>query len=77
MLVSMAMDLMSHYLFAGDSLPEETVLPPQDLVTSDVTAHSFRVSWTHTPSNVEKYRVVYYPTSGGRPEEVTNHELAQ
>ncbi|NXL93031.1 COEA1 protein, partial [Alectura lathami] len=43
---------------------------PTDLVTSDVTARGFRVSWTHAPGKVEKYRVVYYPTRGGQPEEV-------
>ncbi|XP_057195961.1 collagen alpha-1(XIV) chain isoform X2 [Triplophysa rosa] len=54
----------------GDSLPEETALPPQDLVTSEVTAHSFRVSWTHAPASVEKYRVVYHPTSADVLEEL-------
>uniref|UniRef100_A0A670Y0E3 Collagen type XIV alpha 1 chain n=1 Tax=Pseudonaja textilis TaxID=8673 RepID=A0A670Y0E3_PSETE len=43
---------------------------PTDLVTSEVTARGFRVSWTHAPGKVEKYRVVYYPTKGGQPEEV-------
>uniref|UniRef100_A0AAZ3P740 Collagen, type XIV, alpha 1a n=1 Tax=Oncorhynchus tshawytscha TaxID=74940 RepID=A0AAZ3P740_ONCTS len=47
-----------------------TLLAPQDLVTSEVTARSFRVSWSHAPGSVEKYRVVFYPaTQGGRPEE--------
>uniref|UniRef100_A0A674BI44 Collagen type XIV alpha 1 chain n=1 Tax=Salmo trutta TaxID=8032 RepID=A0A674BI44_SALTR len=41
----------------------------EDLVTSEVTARSFRVSWTHAPGTVEKYRVVYHPASGGQPEE--------
>ncbi|XP_073488307.1 collagen alpha-1(XIV) chain isoform X1 [Aquarana catesbeiana] len=48
----------------------EEVGSPSDLVTSEVTARSFRVSWSHAPGNVEKYRVVYYPTKGGQPEEV-------
>lgn len=43
--------------------------PPRDLVTSDITARSFRVKWTHAPGQVEKYRVVYYPASGGQPDE--------
>ncbi|XP_033848470.3 collagen alpha-1(XIV) chain-like isoform X1 [Acipenser ruthenus] len=43
---------------------------PRDLVTSEVTARSFRVSWTHAPGNVEKYRAVFYPSRGGQPEEV-------
>uniref|UniRef100_A0A8C4Y8J3 Collagen alpha-1(XIV) chain n=1 Tax=Gopherus evgoodei TaxID=1825980 RepID=A0A8C4Y8J3_9SAUR len=47
-----------------------TLGAPTDLVTSEVTAKGFRVSWTHAPGKVEKYRVVYYPTRGGQPEEV-------
>ncbi|XP_055081432.1 collagen alpha-1(XIV) chain-like isoform X2 [Periophthalmus magnuspinnatus] len=49
--------------------PPAAVSPPRDLVTSDITARSFRVSWTHAPGEVEKYRVVFYPASGGQPEE--------
>ncbi|TMS10561.1 Collagen alpha-1(XIV) chain [Larimichthys crocea] len=48
----------------------ETTGAPLDLVTSEVTARSFRVSWSHAPGNVEKYRVVYYPSQGGEPQEV-------
>ncbi|KAG7235269.1 hypothetical protein INR49_002875 [Caranx melampygus] len=47
----------------------ETIGAPLDLVTSEVTARSFRVSWNHAPGNVEKYRVVYYPSQGGEPQE--------
>ncbi|XP_055490682.1 collagen alpha-1(XIV) chain isoform X2 [Leucoraja erinacea] len=43
---------------------------PSNLVVTDVTARSFRVSWSHAPGNVEKYRVVYYSTTAGQPEEV-------
>ncbi|XP_008321702.2 collagen alpha-1(XIV) chain isoform X2 [Cynoglossus semilaevis] len=43
--------------------------PPSDLVTSEVTARSFRISWSHAPGDVEKYRVVYYPAQGGEPQE--------
>lgn len=43
---------------------------PSNLVTSEVTARSFRVSWTHAAGQVEKYRVVYYATKGSKPEEV-------
>uniref|UniRef100_A0A8C8FRI7 Collagen, type XIV, alpha 1b n=1 Tax=Oncorhynchus tshawytscha TaxID=74940 RepID=A0A8C8FRI7_ONCTS len=53
----------------GDTGPEVTMAAPRDLVTSEVTARSFRVSWTHAPGTVEKYRVVFYPASGGQPEE--------
>ncbi|KAA8578908.1 hypothetical protein FQN60_007919, partial [Etheostoma spectabile] len=49
--------------------PPTLVEAPRDLVTSEVTARSFRVRWTHAPGQVEKYRVVYYPASGGKPEE--------
>ncbi|KAM3596124.1 uncharacterized protein V6R79_008541 [Siganus canaliculatus] len=49
--------------------PPTSVSPPRNLVTSDITARSFRVSWTHAPGQVEKYRVVYYPASGGQPDE--------
>uniref|UniRef100_A0A8K9Y0F9 Collagen type XIV alpha 1 chain n=1 Tax=Oncorhynchus mykiss TaxID=8022 RepID=A0A8K9Y0F9_ONCMY len=53
-----------------ESAGQETQGAPQDLVTSEVTARSFRVSWSHAPGSVEKYRVVFYPaTQGGRPEE--------
>uniref|UniRef100_A0AAZ3QSV0 Collagen, type XIV, alpha 1b n=1 Tax=Oncorhynchus tshawytscha TaxID=74940 RepID=A0AAZ3QSV0_ONCTS len=51
------------------AIKEVTMAAPRDLVTSEVTARSFRVSWTHAPGTVEKYRVVFYPASGGQPEE--------
>uniref|UniRef100_A0A3Q3EL43 Collagen, type XIV, alpha 1a n=1 Tax=Labrus bergylta TaxID=56723 RepID=A0A3Q3EL43_9LABR len=47
----------------------ETIGPPLDLVTSEVAERSFRVSWSHAPGNVEKYRVIYYPSAGGQPDE--------
>ncbi|VCX40800.1 unnamed protein product, partial [Gulo gulo] len=47
-----------------------TVGPPTELITSEVTARSFMVNWTHAPGEVEKYRVVYYPARGGKPDEV-------
>ncbi|XP_047200091.1 collagen alpha-1(XIV) chain [Hippoglossus stenolepis] len=50
-------------------LPPTSIAPPRDLVTSEITARSFRVAWTHAPGQVEKYRVVYYPASGAQPEE--------
>ncbi|XP_059205757.1 collagen alpha-1(XIV) chain-like [Centropristis striata] len=49
--------------------PPASVAAPRDLITSDITARSFRVRWSHAPGQVEKYRVVYYPASGGQPEE--------
>ncbi|XP_068425396.1 collagen alpha-1(XIV) chain isoform X1 [Clinocottus analis] len=50
-------------------LPPEETGAPLELVTSEVTARSFRVSWSHAPGNVEKYRVLYYPASEGEPQE--------
>ncbi|XP_033980676.1 collagen alpha-1(XIV) chain-like isoform X5 [Trematomus bernacchii] len=54
--------------------PQPTSMePPRDLVTSEITARTFRVRWTHASGQVEKYRVVYYPASGGQPEEKVVH----
>ncbi|KAJ8394654.1 hypothetical protein AAFF_G00044570 [Aldrovandia affinis] len=53
----------------GESDNQATLGTPRDLVTSEVTARGFRVSWSHAPGAVEKYRVVYYPTQGGQPDE--------
>ncbi|XP_061617020.1 collagen alpha-1(XIV) chain-like isoform X3 [Phyllopteryx taeniolatus] len=53
----------------GPSPLPDAVAPPRDLVTSDITARSFRVQWTPPASEPERYRVVYYPASGGKPEE--------
>uniref|UniRef100_A0A8C4EBK3 Collagen alpha-1(XIV) chain n=1 Tax=Dicentrarchus labrax TaxID=13489 RepID=A0A8C4EBK3_DICLA len=47
----------------------ETTGAPLDLVTSEVMARSFRISWSHAPGHVQKYRVVYYPAQGGEPQE--------
>uniref|UniRef100_A0A674N2Y8 Collagen type XIV alpha 1 chain n=1 Tax=Takifugu rubripes TaxID=31033 RepID=A0A674N2Y8_TAKRU len=47
----------------------ETVGAPLELVTSEVTAQNFRVSWSPAPGKVEKYRVVYYAARGGEPHE--------
>uniref|UniRef100_A0A8C2X4P3 Collagen, type XIV, alpha 1b n=1 Tax=Cyclopterus lumpus TaxID=8103 RepID=A0A8C2X4P3_CYCLU len=55
--------------------PPGSVAVPRDLVTSDITARSFRVAWTHAAGQVEKYRVVYYPASGGQPDEKSAVEL--
>lgn len=57
-------------LFISIELPPEETGAPLELVTSEVTARSFRVSWSHAPGNVEKYRVLYYPASEGEPQEV-------
>ncbi|XP_040293787.1 collagen alpha-1(XX) chain isoform X1 [Bufo bufo] len=43
---------------------------PTQLVVSDVTAKSMRVSWTPPQQPVKKYRIVYYPSRGGTPQEV-------
>ncbi|KAM8871162.1 collagen alpha-1(XIV) chain isoform 2-T3 [Spinachia spinachia] len=47
----------------------EKIGAPLELLTSEVTARSFRVSWSHAPGNVEKYRVLYYPANEGEPQE--------
>ncbi|XP_067844647.1 collagen alpha-1(XII) chain [Heptranchias perlo] len=44
--------------------------PPTNLVTSEVTNRSFRVTWDLSDSNVDRYKVEYRPVSGGRTEEV-------
>uniref|UniRef100_A0A3B3Q4H7 Collagen, type XII, alpha 1b n=1 Tax=Paramormyrops kingsleyae TaxID=1676925 RepID=A0A3B3Q4H7_9TELE len=44
---------------------------PTDLVTSEVTHHSFRVTWTGPAGPVEKYRVEYVAVTGGVPEQVS------
>lgn len=59
------------HLLSGDSVPEDPPNSPQDLVTSELAARSFRVSWTHAPGSVLKYRVIYYPSKGGQPKEVS------
>eukprot|EP00062_Callorhinchus_milii_P002746 gi/632939945/ref/XP_007883673.1/ PREDICTED: collagen alpha-1(XX) chain [Callorhinchus milii] len=43
---------------------------PTNLVLSDITPRSFRVSWTRGTNKANIYRVVYYPTKGDKPEEV-------
>lgn len=43
---------------------------PSDLRTSEPTPRSFRVSWAPPSHSVDRFRVEYYPVSGGRPQEV-------
>ncbi|XP_031750575.1 collagen alpha-1(XX) chain isoform X2 [Xenopus tropicalis] len=43
---------------------------PTHLVVSEVTAKSMRLSWTPPHHQVRKYRIVYYPSRGGTPQEV-------
>ncbi|XP_062981009.1 collagen alpha-1(XII) chain isoform X2 [Elgaria multicarinata webbii] len=50
--------------------PADLALPPTNLVTSQVTPRSFRVSWTPPSESVDRYRVEYYPATGGTPQEV-------
>lgn len=61
--------LFSPPFISLEYIPEKTGAP-LELVTSEVTARSFRVSWSHAPGNVEKYRVLYYPAGEGEPQEV-------
>lgn len=53
---------------------EEKTGMPFNLATSEVTAQSFRVSWSPAPGNVRKYRVVYYPVQEEEPQEVNHSE---
>ncbi|XP_041420606.1 collagen alpha-1(XII) chain isoform X2 [Xenopus laevis] len=46
------------------------VEPPSDLVTSEPTPRTFRVTWNPPSHSVDRFRVEYYPVSGGRPMEV-------
>ncbi|KAF4084089.1 hypothetical protein AMELA_G00124740 [Ameiurus melas] len=39
---------------------------PTDLLTSDVTYYSFRATWNGPEGPVEKYRLEYFPVSGGQ-----------
>ncbi|KAJ7341667.1 hypothetical protein JRQ81_006106, partial [Phrynocephalus forsythii] len=50
--------------------PGDLSLPPTNLVTSEVTPRSFRVTWTAPAESVDRYRVEYYPASGGTPQEL-------
>ncbi|KFP75574.1 Collagen alpha-1(XII) chain, partial [Acanthisitta chloris] len=43
--------------------------PPSNLVISEVTPRSFRLRWSPPPESVDRYRVEYYPTSGGSPKQ--------
>ncbi|KAM8725153.1 collagen alpha-1(XII) chain isoform 2-T3 [Acanthopagrus schlegelii] len=43
----------------------EELEAPTDLVTSEVTHHSFRATWTAPAGPVEKYRVTYAQVAGG------------
>lgn len=51
--------------------------PPEDLVTSEVGPHSFRVSWSPAPGQVQKYRVVYHATSGSSNPDETMLDAAE
>ncbi|XP_036831532.1 collagen alpha-1(XII) chain isoform X7 [Oncorhynchus mykiss] len=44
--------------------------PPTNLITSEVTHHSFRATWTGPEGPVEKFRVDYMPVVGGITEQM-------
>ncbi|KAM9552622.1 collagen alpha-1(XII) chain-like isoform 5-T5 [Salvelinus alpinus] len=44
--------------------------PPTNLVTSEVTHHSFRATWTGPEGPVEKFRIDYIPVVGGITEQM-------
>lgn len=45
--------------------------PPTNLVTSEVTHHSFRATWTGPEGPVEQFRIDYMPVVGGITEQVS------
>ncbi|XP_053901396.1 collagen alpha-1(XX) chain isoform X3 [Malaclemys terrapin pileata] len=45
-------------------------LSPTNLMISEVTSRSMHLSWTPPLRLPKKYRIVYYPSSGGTPKEV-------
>lgn len=45
--------------------------PPSNLVISEVTPRSFRLRWSPPPESVDRYRVEYYPITGGPPKQVS------
>ncbi|KAM3861132.1 collagen alpha-1(XII) chain-like [Diretmus argenteus] len=49
---------------------EGGVEAPTNLVTSEVTHHSFRATWKAPEGPVEKYRVTYMTVDGGPPQQV-------
>ncbi|XP_037533181.1 collagen alpha-1(XIV) chain [Nematolebias whitei] len=52
-----------------DIRQKEKMGMPLNMETSEITAQSFRVSWSPAPGKVVKYKVVYYPVRGGEPQE--------
>lgn len=44
---------------------------PSNLAISERTHRSFRVSWTPPSDSVDRYKVEYYPVSGGKHQEVS------
>ncbi|KAF7654725.1 hypothetical protein LDENG_00065820 [Lucifuga dentata] len=62
-------ELQDHDIKQKQTLEKPEIGAPFNLVTSEVTPRSFRVTWSHAPGSVEKYRVIYYPTQGGEPQE--------
>ncbi|CAJ1061849.1 collagen alpha-1(XII) chain isoform X6 [Xyrichtys novacula] len=50
--------------------PGEEVKAPTNLVTSEVTHHSFRATWTAPSGHVDEYRVTYVAVTGGPVQEL-------
>ncbi|EHA97999.1 Collagen alpha-1(XII) chain [Heterocephalus glaber] len=48
---------------------------PSDLVISERTHRSFRVSWKPPSDSVDRYKVEYYPVSGGKRQEFSVNRL--
>ncbi|KAM4604543.1 collagen alpha-1(XX) chain-like, partial [Discoglossus pictus] len=56
--------------------PKDPHPSPTHLLVSDVTARTMRLSWTPPQQQVQKYRIVYYPSRGGTPQEVVLNGLS-
>ncbi|KAL8172632.1 UNVERIFIED_CONTAM: hypothetical protein K2H54_004127 [Gekko kuhli] len=54
--------------------PGDLSPPPTNLVTSEATPRSFRVSWAAPAESVDRYRVEYYRAAGGPTKQKINQE---
>ncbi|XP_038672798.1 collagen alpha-1(XII) chain-like isoform X2 [Scyliorhinus canicula] len=70
LLVEIVDDLTTNLCNSVKGPTIDDLYPPTNLVTSEPSHHSFRVTWDHSNSNFDRYRVEYQPLSGGSTEEV-------
>uniref|UniRef100_A0AAV2MFJ6 Fibronectin type-III domain-containing protein n=1 Tax=Knipowitschia caucasica TaxID=637954 RepID=A0AAV2MFJ6_KNICA len=52
-----------------DAFTTTPVPGPLNLRSSDITEHSFRVSWDHSAADIELYRLSWAPFTGGNTQE--------